>query len=182
MERLLNRQVSSLLFFIQFVPLSVFAAYANLTGSPSPQRWLEAFAIGTALVVVRFGIMRWRRIQINPLILGTDLYLLFGLIACLSGHPWLTDPLASARETGVLIAIFCIGLISTVYSQRGFVLAEGRPRREVVRASLMLLLIAAVGIIASYVFRGHTLYSAVLPIVALAISQRGLRYRLRKNS
>lgn len=167
--------------FLQFLPLSAFASYAYADVAPTPRRWLEAFAIGSALALTRLVFMRRRNIDVNPLILGTDLYLVFGLVACLSGHLRLTGALASLQATGFFVAILVIGVASTIWSTRGFVSAKSSDRTTVIKASVVLLIITLGATVVSYYFRGNTSYSGVLPIITVALSQRLLRWRLERS-
>jgi hypothetical protein len=169
-------------FFLQFLPVSAFVSYALGNGEPTPKRWLGAFALGSSLALARWLFMRWKKMPLNPLVFGADLYLVYGLVACLSGQPMLTDLLAYLQAAGLLAAMLVAGIIATLASPRGFVFADGEPRAEVVKASLILLVIAAVATVVSYQFRGDTTYSGVLPVMSLAVSQRLLRRRLRPRA
>jgi hypothetical protein len=164
--------------FVQFLPLSLFASYAFAQGNPTPSRWLEAFALGSGLSTLRLGFSYWRRTLVNPVVLGTDLYLYFGLVTCLTQHPWLVTVLSASQAMGFLVAVFIAGVVATKISVRGFVFAESSNHKAVLRASLALLAITSVAIGIAFIFRGDTFYSGVLPILSIALSQRVLRRQI----
>ena len=169
-------------FFVQFLPLSLFASYAFADANQTPRRWLEAYALGSGLAVIRIGFSFWRRTPVNPLVLGTDLYLFFGLVTCLTQESWLIAVLSTSQAMGFLVTVFVAGAIATKVSVRGFVFAESSNHEAVVRASLILLVITGAAIGISFIFRGDTFCSGVLPVLSIAVSQRALRKRVGTGS
>ncbi len=169
-------------FFLQFLPVSVFLSYAYRAGEPTPRRWLEAFALGSGLSLGRIIVSLWRKRPINPLAIGTDLYLFFGLLACLTQSEWMISLVSSSQAAGLLVALLITGAISTFASSRGYIFAEAGNRTAVVKMSIVLLAVTSAATALSFKFRGDTLYSGVIPVVAVAICQRLLRRRTMSNS
>ncbi len=169
-------------FFVQFLPLSLFASYAYARGEPTPERWYQAFILGASLSFLRLLFMAWRKMAVNPIIIGTDLYLYLGLVTCMTRAQVLIDLLAHLQATGFLAAILLVGIAATALSPRGYVFAEGIGRAAVVKGSLVLLAVTVGATAMSYAFRGDTTYSGVIPAVMIALSQRGIRTYAKATS
>ena len=74
-----------------------------------------------------------------------------------------------------------IGAATTLWSPAGYVGAAHADRRAVRVASLWLYALTVLALGMSLVFRGHSTWAAVVPVVALAISNRYLAHRLESR-
>lgn len=170
----MRRLVDTVSGFVQFFPLSLFATYAFWRGAPTNQRWLIAFELAALAAVVQLAILLPQRRPLNRLILGANLYLLIGGAAALGRQWWVLDAYGTLRESGIFVSMLVVGVVSTFATSAGFVAVPGAPRDAVRRASLWLLA-ATLGAAATAVaFRGDRTWAAVVPVFALAVSQRVL--------
>lgn len=84
-------------------------------------------------------------------------------------------------ETSVFVSILAVGVLSTIFSEHGFVGAKA-PRQTNTTYSLVLLFTVILALIASLIFKGDVKLAAVLPLTALAFLNRYLRYRVQNNN
>lgn len=162
---------------IQFFPLSIFASFAFYHGVPSNQRWLEAFQLGAMLGIIQLIILLPLSKPLNRLILAGNLYLILGGLAVFYKQWWYLNLYDALRESAILIFMVCVGLISIFSSSAGFIAIKHSERRL-----SWLLLIAVVAMLPFAVyFEGQRLYSAILPIIFLALIQRYLAFLAHKK-
>ncbi len=159
-----------LLALIQFFPLSIFASYAFWHGVPSNERWLDAFQLGAFLGVFQLIIVSLQNKPINRLILAGNVYLILGGLAVFFEQWWYLQIYGELRESAIILLIIIIGITSTFISSSGFIAVKNSEKK----LSLYLLLAAIFVLPASIYFEGQRIYSAVIPIILLALFQRYL--------
>ena len=163
---------------VQFLPLSLFAAYAFWHGAPDETRWQHAFQWASVAALVQLAIVLPQRRPASRLVLAANLYLLMGGAAFFAHQWWLLQLYDTLRESAIFIIMLVVGVVTTVGSRAGFVAAGAAPRPRVVRASLWLLAATAVALAVSVLYRGDRYAAAVLPLLALAVFQRVLLHGL----
>lgn len=166
---------------VQFLPLSLFAAYAFWHGAPDDARWQQAFQLASVAAVVQLAIVLPQRRPVNRLVLAANAYLLLGGLAFFAQQWWFLRLYDGLRESAIFIVMLAVGIATTLGSRAGFVAAGGVPRRAVVRASIWLLVATAVALAISVVHRGDRYLAAVFPFIALAVVQRMMLYRLGRR-
>lgn len=166
---------------VQFFPLSLFASYAFWYGAPDEARWRDAFQLASLAAFLQLAVVLPQRRPANRLVLAVNLYLLLGGIAFLAHQWWLLRLYDALRESAIFVSMLVVGVVTTIGSPAGFIASQVAPRGAVIRTSGLLLAATAVGLIMSFVFRGDRYLAAVFPIVALAILQRVLTYRLNRT-
>lgn len=175
-----SRLVGLATHLLQFLPLSGFLLVAFRHGAPGLEDWLIAFMAGGAIAVLQvlltLAFARGR--PLNRMLLGANAYLVVGGFSALTNQLWILQSLNDLRESGLFLCIFAVGVITTFGSRAGFVGQEhGADRSKTRRDSLLLLAMAIAATIPSFLFRGHLVVSAVVPLTLLTIANRWLRNR-----
>lgn len=167
---------------LQFFPLTVFLQSAWLLGPPQAPDWLAGFAWGGAAALAQlalFGLLSPGD-PLNRLILGVNSYLILGGAAVLFRQFALLNIMRLLMESGVLLCVLLVGILSTIASRAGFVgYRDSAQSRKIRVYSLWLIVLACAGLAASFFFRGQMLYSAVIPLTVLSVATRVFRGRLR---
>ncbi len=157
---------------IQFFPLSTFATFAFWNGSPTNDRWLEAFQLGALLGLIQLAILLPQKNPLNRLVLAGNIYLIFGGLAAFFQQWWYLKLYDSLRESAIILLMVIVGSLTTFVSSSGFIAVKGSDRKFSV-----YLLVATLSMLPfAIVFEGNRTYAAVLPIIFLAILQRYLSY------
>lgn len=157
---------------IQFFPLSSFATFAFWNGIPTNDRWLEAFQLGALLGVFQLVILLPQKKPLNRLVLAGNTYLILGGLAAYFQQWWFLKLYDSLRESAIFLLMLAIGGVTTTFSSSGFIAVKGGARKY----SLYLLFSVILMLPFALIFEGERIYSAVLPIIFLAIVQRCLSY------
>jgi hypothetical protein len=155
---------------IQFFPLSSFAAFAFWGGTPSNERWLDAYQLGALLGLIQLAILLPVKNPLNRLILAGNLYLILGGLAAFFQQWWYLQLYDVLRESAIILLIIVIGLATTLFSSSGFIAVKASERKY----SLYLLLATILIFPFAILFEGNQLYAVVLPIVSLSLFQRYL--------
>jgi hypothetical protein len=157
---------------IQFFPLSTFATYAFWSGIPSNERWLEAFQLGALLAIVQFIVLLVQVKPMNRLVLAGNIYLLLGGSAVYFQQWWYLEIYNYLRESAIIFLMILIGFVTTFTSSSGFIAVTGSERK----LSYYLLSATILALPFAFYFEGNRTYSAVLPIISLALFHRYLVY------
>ena len=177
-----RRILDTVLGLSQFFPLSVFATYAFRYGAPTSERWIAAFELAAIVAAIQLVILLPRHQPANRLILGANLYLLVGGAAAVTHQWWVLEAYNVLRESAIFLFMLAVGGVTTWATPSGFVAVDGAPRDEVRRASLWMLGATLAAVVTAVVFRGHRTWAAVVPVLALALLHRWLRYRLHARA
>jgi len=160
----------------QFFPLSLFATYAFWHGTPANERWIEAFQISAVVGIVQLVIVLPQRFPLNRLVLAGNIYLILGGLAALTGQWWYLQIYSYLRELAIFLAMLIVGTVATFATRPGFIGARGADLEMTRHYSILLLGATAICLIPAVAFAGNRLWSAVLPIIALALLQRYFVY------
>jgi len=163
---------------VQFLPLSLFAAYAFRHGMPTDDRWVEAFELGAVAAVLQLLLVLRRARPVDRLVLAANLYLIAGGLAGFARQWWVLRLYGTLAESGIFLFVFAVGAVATFTTPTGFLTVEGTRPAQIRRSSLWMLAatLAAFGV--SVLFRGDRSVAAVLPIVGLMVAQRMLAARI----
>lgn len=161
---------------LQFFPLSLFASYAIWEGIPSNDRWVEAFQIAAVAGIIQLIIVLPQRLPTNRLVLAGNIYLILGGLAALTHQWWYLKLYGQLRESAIFIAMLVVGVVATFATKAGFIGVVDAHPAKARRYSILLLSATAVCLIPALAFEGNRLWSAVVPIIALALFQRYLSY------
>ncbi len=164
---------------VQFLPLSIFMGYAFAQGSPTDDRWLEAFQVGAIAAIVQLLIVLPQRKPANRLILAVNLYLMLGGLSAISRQYWLLQFYGVLKESAIFILILGIGFITTFSTSAGFTAVAGVPKNLARRASFQLLAITVFALAISVVFQGDHVLAGVVPMLCIVVLHQVLRYRLK---
>lgn len=170
---------------IQFLPLSTFATYAYWFGEPSNARWVDAFKMGATLAIIQLALMLYfaRRSPLNRLVLAANLYLIVGGIACVMQWWDFMSFYATAMESAILGLMVVVGIVSTIFSQHGFIGINIEAQQQFIRRySAVLLASTLIAFVVSLIFRGDRTYAAVIPIICLAVILQLLKHRIKKHT
>jgi hypothetical protein len=127
--------------------------------------------IGAGLAAVLLFILRFYRIEYDPITLGINLHLLIitplitGVYS--AGAAALGALLTAHAYQGALISIFITGCLLTLLSPRGFIGMAGLERADRLKYSVLLLVASAATIVWSFTSGEGPLVAIVLPVIAL---------------
>jgi hypothetical protein len=167
--------------FFQFLPISFFSSYAFWQGQPNNERWLEAFMLAAAVGIVQFVALLLMKKPMSRLVMATNLFLIFGGVAVYFQQWWFLELYAQGQEHSIFVFIIMIGVITTLFSTAGFIGVICEDKRQLKHKSYTLLLASVIVFFISFISSGDIFYSAVLPIVTLALLQRYLAFLLNKS-
>jgi len=160
-------------YLLGFIALAVFASYALANGTPTEERWIQAFKLGALVGSVEIAVMLLMRKPANRLILGGNLWLVVGGAAAVGEQWWLLQGYQRLGEASLLVAMLITGIVS-LPTRAGFVGKVGTG--STVRSASLALLAAAVCAVAiSVALRGDPKLAGVMPVIALAWLNRYLR-------
>lgn len=168
-------------YLLGFLALAVFAYLAFSGGAPSDERLVFAFKVAGGVALVELAALSLRAAPANRLIVGANLWLLAGGLAVFTQQWWWLKGYQQLGESGLFISMLLVGLVTTAFSDAGFVAVSGE-RRKVVLASLVLLAAVVVALLASVRFRGTVQWAAVVPVIALSWLHRFLKRAVKSGA
>lgn len=157
---------------VQLVPAIVLASSFIVGGQVDLARAAPLFAVAAALTVPISGWVVARGHVLNPILLGTALWLWVGAVAFHAPLPAIAATVADTQAFGLFVGAFAVGLVATALLPTGYIGARHGDARWVRRASLGLLGLT-VGILAwSWLFRHDVRLGGGLPFIVLNVARR----------
>jgi hypothetical protein len=164
-----------------FFPLSIFAAYAFMSGPPTGTRWIHAFTLGAVLAALRLAVLLRRWAPINRPVLAGDLYLITGALVMWTQLSWALPVYRELGASAVCAAIFLVGVASTFWTEAGFVGVLGAPQDEARSFSYILLALSGATTAVAFSLRKGQRWEQVLLVVLIVVAQRVLAARLLRR-
>lgn len=147
-----------------FLPLIVFLQTARQYAAFDTMKWLYAYEISSIVAAAHLMILFFRNGVVNRIVVGIDVYLLFGGFFTFFYQEEILLYLSGLQEAGLLFSIATVGLLSTLFSKRGF-LGSDAVNSQSKKYSLYLLALAFFSALFSYRFIGRTLLAGAFPII-----------------
>lgn len=157
---------------LQLVPVIVLAFPFILAGKVDLAQAGWGFLVGAILTVPISAAVVAKGKLLNPILVGTALWLWLGAIAFQMHVEPLARWLVETQAFGLFLAAFLVGLVATFTSPQGYIACSSSDRRWIRRASLGLLAFTAVIVVWTWIFRHNVRLGGGLPFILLNLSRR----------
>jgi hypothetical protein len=161
---------------VQLVPVITLALPFIVKGEVELARAASGFLAGAAAFVLVTALVLSRKAVLNPILVGTGVWLVLGALAFNVPIELLASSLVAAQGASLFVVIAVVGLVATFASPEGFI---GAPNAAgwVRRASLLLLALAVLAAAWAVYFRANIRLGAGVPFIALNVVRRVLLRR-----
>lgn len=162
---------------VQLVPIVSLALPFILAGKIDFGRAGTALLVAAVLTVPASALVLARGYVLNPILLGTALWLWVSALAFRAPLPGVVTALSDAQGAGLFAGVLAVGVVSTFVSPQGFVGCRHPNRAWLLRASLLLLALSVGALGWSWVFRHNIRAGGGLPFIVLNVARRLLVLR-----
>ena len=167
---------------IQFVPVITLASSFLVAGGVDLGRAAPLFVVSAAMAVIITVGLAAKQVLLNPILLGSNLWLFVGAIAFGLPVPPLADFIAFAEAAGLFGAILVVGIgYFVARSKTGFIGLPGGDAKVVRNLSIVLLALTALALGWSIVFLDNIRLAGGLPFILLNVTRRVLIRRSRRR-
>ena len=157
---------------VQLVPIVSFALPFVLKGEVDIGRAAGGFAVGALLaIVVSVLVVRLGHV-LNPILVGTGLWLCLGASAFNVPVEPLAALLAKTQALGLFVAAFIVGVVTMLFSRSGYIGCRHDDAGWVRRASAALLVLTALAAAWAFWFRSDVRLGGGLPFIVLNVARR----------
>jgi hypothetical protein len=157
---------------VQLVPVISLALPFIVQGEVELARAASGFLIGALLFVSVSWLVLHHRGVLNPILVGTGVWLVLGAFAFNVPIEVLALHLSVSQGFSLFVAIVVVGLVATFTSKAGFIGCRSNDAVWVRRTSLVLLALAAVAAAWAYRFRSDIRLGGGLPFIVLNVARR----------
>ncbi len=159
---------------LQLAPVITLALPIILRGEVELSSVSTAFGIATSLAVVVIAGLGSRGIVLNPILLGTAIWLATGAIGFGIPVAPLAAVLAETQAFGLFLASLGVGVIATLRGGGGYIGAAHPDPSWVRSRSILLLAITVLAVIWAWMFRHDVRLGGGLPFIVLNVTRRVL--------
>ncbi|MFT4625173.1 MAG: hypothetical protein ACI8PZ_003839 [Myxococcota bacterium] len=157
---------------IQLAPVVSLAFPIIVRGEVDLPSMGGAFAGATVLAVLVTAGLRWRGHTLNPILLGTAVWLALGAVGFGAPVPQLASWLAETQAFGLFAAALGVGVVATVASPAGYIGAAHPDPAWVRKWSLVLLAVTSLAVVQAWLFRHDVRLGGGLPFILLNVTRR----------
>lgn len=162
---------------IQLVPIISLALPFIIHGEVDLGRAGPGFLLGGVLTIIVWALLLSRRLLLNPILVGTGVWLIVGAVAFNVPLAAIADWYKSTQGFGLFVAALVSGLAFTFASRFGYVAVRNADPSWIRRTSFLLLALNAVTVAWAWVFRHDIRLGGGLPFIVLNAARRVLGAR-----
>lgn len=162
---------------VQLVPILSLAFPFIVRGEVDLSGAGSGFLVGAVLTVPITALVLRRGYLLNPILVGTDLWLWMGALAFNLPWPGLASWLGETQAFSLFVAVLGAGLVATMALAGGYVACRTRDSRWLLRGSLGLLALTVAAVLWAWLFRSDIRLGGGLPFIVLNVVRRILVQR-----
>jgi hypothetical protein len=166
---------------VQFVPVITLASSFLVSGRVDLERAGSLFVIAGVEAVVITGVLLFMKVPLNPVLVGTNLWLCAGALAFGIPLDGLAGVLARLQAGGLYVCVLFTGIVSTAVLPAGYIGMEHTDPTTVKKMSLILLLLTGGILVWSLVFIENIRLGGGIPFIALNVTRRVILQRTRRS-
>lgn len=167
---------------IQLVPVVSLALPFIVTGKVELAHAGVGLVVGAMLTLPVTVIVLWKKGVLNPILLGTALWLWAGAGAFSLPIPPLRDALIAAQGFGLFVGVLVVAVPALAFSPEGFIGCRSSDARFVRRASLALFALTLLVLAWSWAFRADIRLGGGLPFIVLNLARRAIIRRATRET
>jgi hypothetical protein len=157
---------------LQLVPIISLALPFIIEGKADVGRAGMGFLIGALLTLPISAAVVLRKHLLNPILVGTGLWLWLGFVAFYVPVPTLATWLVHTQAFGLFVAALLVGLATMALSPWGYIACRSSDPRWNRRNSLRLLGLTVVIVGWAWIFRHDIRVGGGLPFIVLNVARR----------
>jgi hypothetical protein len=162
---------------IQLIPVVSLALPFIISGEVDLGRAASGFLLGALLALVVSAIVVNRGCVLNPILIGTGIWLCLGAVA-FNGHlVQLSAWLVAAQGFGLFALVLAVGIATTFWSPQGYIGHRHQDARWLRRTSWALLALSIIAVWWAYQMRSNIRLGGGLPFIVLNVVRRVLIVR-----
>ncbi|HEX6276778.1 MAG TPA: hypothetical protein VFZ53_27230 [Polyangiaceae bacterium] len=157
---------------VQLVPVITLALPFIVKGEVELARAASGFLVGAVSFVLVSGLVLHRRAVLNPILVGTGVWLVLGALAFNVPVDVLASSFVTTQGFSLFIVIGVVGLVATFASPEGFIGARSDDAAWVRRSSFVLLVLAVAAAAWAFRFRSDIRLGGGVPFIVLNVVRR----------
>ncbi len=178
-ERTLSKAKFIILEIIQFAPIITFASSFVVSGEVDLSMAGNLFLLAGGLASIITVVVVFAKGHLNPVLLGTNVWLLVGAASFGLAIETMMDFLSEWQASALFGCVLLTGIVLTLRSRRGFIGMDAEPS-TIKRASLVLIVLTALAVVCSVLLKDNIRLGGGLPFIVLNVSRRIVIRRLSK--
>lgn len=167
---------------IQFAPILTLASTFVVSGEVDLERAATLFVVAAGEAVMITAALLAVRARFNPVLLGTNLWLILGAAGYGLPIEPLADVLGRFQAAGLFACALAVGGLLTAVSPTGYIGVELPERRTVLAGSVILLALTAAALAWALIFADNVRLGGGLPFILLNVTRRVLGRQLVRRS
>jgi hypothetical protein len=158
----------------QFVPVIVLASSFLVSGGVDLERAGLLFVVSALLAVIVTSVLIRQKVLLNPILVGTNLWLCIGALAFGIPIPAIAEILGQIQAAGLFACALGVGIVFTAVSATGYIGMSHTDGRVIRKLSVVMLVLTGVALVWSVLFEHNIRVGGGLPFILLNVTRRVL--------
>ncbi|MBN1757549.1 MAG: hypothetical protein JW863_04490 [Chitinispirillaceae bacterium] len=164
---------------VQFIPVITLASSFIVTGGVDLSRAATLFVLSGIGAFVITAALIIGKVPLNPVLLGTKIWLCAGALSFGVPVTALAGVLAKAQAAGLFACVLGVSVPLTIFSPTGFIGMSYPEPKTVRKLSLLLMVAAAIVFVWSIIMVDNIRLGGGLPFILLNVTRRMIMRRHR---
>ena len=157
---------------VQFIPVITLASSFLVAGGVDMERAGALFVIAGVEAMVITGVLLFMKVLLNPVLVGTNLWLCAGALAFGIPLDGLAGVLAHLQAGGLYACALLVGIAFTAVLPTGYIGMVHPDTTTIKRMSIILLILTGMILVWSLVFVDNIRLGGGLPFIIMNITRR----------
>jgi hypothetical protein len=164
---------------VQLVPVITLASSFIVSGGVDLERAAPLFVASAIIAVIITGVLMKQKVLLNPILVGTNLWLCLGALAFGIPIPPFADIIGSLQAVGLYVCTLGVGVVYAAVKPTGYIGMRHPDPRVVRRLSLIMVGLTVTALIWSFLFIHNIRLGGGLPFIVLNVTRRIMIRRAR---
>ena len=166
---------------VQFAPVITLASSFIVSGSVNVERAGTLFIITGIAAAIITAVLITKRILLNPILIGTNLWLFLGAVAF--GVPFtpLARMMAEVQAGGLFSCTLGVGIVFSMIMDTGYIGMNHKNEALVQKLSAIMVGLTFFALVWSFMFINNIRVGGGLPFILLNVTRRVLIRRSRAS-
>jgi len=164
---------------LESFPFTVFLIYSKMLESRVTNKWEAPLITGGCIAILSLTILLNRKVQLNSILLGINIYLITACSAIIFDISWV-QRIYEKTTVSAVIAWIIISITVTlfIYPKR-FIGINHFNWKTILLSFFSLLIATVIALVISIVFKDSGIFSEIIPFALIFITQHCLKRKYK---
>jgi len=160
---------------LESFPFTVFLIYSKMLESRVTNKWEAPLITGGCIAILSLTILLNRKVQLNSILLGINIYLITACSAIIFDIFWVQRIYEKMTVSAVIVWIIISIIVTLFIYPKRFIGINHLNWTTTLLSFFSLLIAAVIALVISIVFKDNSIFSEIIPFAGIFTTQHFLK-------